>query len=138
MLLMEELTALKIHQRDGPAVLFVQVNQMSWYSKIRCLCGSMECKLSVTYENLLLVDCSWNPWSSWTSCGSSCNARDGTGDQQRTRSPRRFALNGGTHCTSATERQRRACSAACPGKLNVNGLKKSFEGVDIIMSLLHS
>ena len=45
------------------------------------------------------VDCQWGSWEPWSSCGTSCAAANGTGDQIRTRTST-AATNGGT-CNAA-------------------------------------
>ena len=54
-------------------------------------------------------------WGTWSSCTDSCSARDGTGDQTRTRSPDVNALNGGVDCTDPTSEDQ-SCDTVCPGK----------------------
>ena len=67
-----------------------------------------------------LVDCVMGPWednqwSGWSSCETSCSARDGTGDQTRTRSPAINAANDGIECAEDTSEDQ-ACTVECPGK----------------------
>ena len=67
-------------------------------------------------KNTLLVDCVMGAWGSWTSCGTSCSSRDGTGARVRTRSPNIYAAHGGADCTEYTQEER-ACTVDCPGNL---------------------
>ena len=68
-------------------------------------------------KNIFLVDCVMGEWGSWTSCGTSCSARDGSGTQVRTRSPNIYAAHGGADCTEDTQEDR-DCSNVCPGILS--------------------
>ena len=52
---------------------------------------------------------------SWSTCGDSCSARDGSGNQTRTRSPDTIVANGGADCTEETSEDQ-ACTVECPGK----------------------
>ena len=54
-------------------------------------------------------------WDAWTSCGDSCSARDGTGDQTRTRTST-AEMNLGTACVPADGNDDQSCSVECPGK----------------------
>ena len=65
---------------------------------------------------LFSVNCELNQWGNWSTCGTSCSARNGTGDQERTRSVKRPSANGGTACPTIPA-QERSCADFCPGNL---------------------
>lgn len=50
---------------------------------------------------------------SWSTCGDSCSARDGSGNQTRTRSPDTIVANGGADCTEEISEDQ-ACTVECP------------------------
>ena len=60
------------------------------------------------------MNCRISMWSDWSTCEASCSARDGRGNQTRTRSPIINVANNGTECPDVTEGQ--ACTFECPGK----------------------
>ena len=64
----------------------------------------------------LSVNCQWGDWQVWSSCGDSCSAADGTGDQTRTRTSTP-AENSGTACVAADGSDTQSCSVDCPGKI---------------------
>jgi len=55
-------------------------------------------------------DCTWGPWSQWTTCTVSC----GTGPETRSRSPNSTALNGGQPCTGPSTDTRTCDKGCCP------------------------
>ena len=63
-----------------------------------------------------LVDCQWASWDAWSGCGSSCSARDGTGNQTRTRDPRTPPTNSGAACNGDDGTGDQSCSVECPGE----------------------
>ena len=60
------------------------------------------------------MHCQWGGWEAWSSCGTTCSAADGTGDQTRTR-PSTGGTNGGTVCNAADGSDTQSCSIECPG-----------------------
>ena len=71
--------------------------------------------LSDLMHNIFLVDCEWADWENWSTCGQSCRAADGSGNQTRTRDKTREVANDGTECLEdATDDQ--SCTVDCPGK----------------------
>ena len=96
-----------------------------------------ELKSSLVLIVSLSVDCEWADWSRWSRCPISCNARDGTGNQTRTRVPKVKQANGGRNCSVTTasttvgivgnifltfnttlpdDSQNRTCEDDCPSK----------------------
>ena len=70
--------------------------------------------LSALMHNIFLADCEWADWENWSTCGRSCRAGDGSGNQTRTREKAREVANGGTECPEdATDDQ--SCTVECPG-----------------------
>jgi len=59
------------------------------------------------------VNCQTGVWGDWSSCADSCPARDGTGNQTRTRTPNVYATNGGADCVEPTS-ENLACMYNCP------------------------
>jgi len=59
------------------------------------------------------VNCQMGVWGDWSSCADSCPARDGTGNQTRTRTPYVYATNGGADCVEPTS-ENLACMYNCP------------------------
>ena len=60
------------------------------------------------------MHCQWGGWEAWSSCGTTCSAADGTGDQTRTR-PSTGGTNGGIVCNAADGSDSKSCSVECPG-----------------------
>ena len=73
------------------------------------------CKRSGCFIWSFLVDCQWASWGSYSSCGSSCGARDGSGEQTRSRTST-AAMNGGTACVGADGSDTLMCFNVCPSK----------------------
>ena len=64
------------------------------------------------------VDCQWAPWGQWSSCGDDCSARDGSGQQKRTRVVGTAAVGAGTPCDTTNDgSEDRPCGEECPGKI---------------------
>ena len=64
------------------------------------------------------VDCKWAPWGQWSSCGDDCGARDGSGQQTRTRVVETAEVGAGTPCDTANDgSEARPCGDECPGKI---------------------
>ena len=63
------------------------------------------------------VDCQWHAWGAWSSCADSCDAADGSGDRERTRTSTQ-GLNGGTTCNRPDGVDTQSCDVECPGKEN--------------------
>ena len=63
------------------------------------------------------ADCVWGEWESWSTCGDSCSAADGTGDQTRMREVATEAVNNGAPCIAAEAEETQSCSLECPSKI---------------------
>ena len=61
------------------------------------------------------MDCQWEAWAAWSSCGIACSAADGTGHQTRVRTSTP-ATNGGNACSVADGSDTQSCRVECPGK----------------------
>merc|ERR1712117_211687 len=59
------------------------------------------------------VNCQTGVWGDWSSCADSCTARDGTGNQTRTRTPYVYATNGGADCVEPSL-ENQDCDDECP------------------------
>ena len=79
---------------------------------------------------MFLVDCQWETWTSWSSCTDSCAAKDGSGNQERTRaSTANTPANNGAACNSADGTGTQSCTEECPG--NTYKLKHCNNMIDI-------
>ena len=63
------------------------------------------------------ADCVWGEWESWSTCGDSCSAADGTGDQTRMREEATAAVNNGAPCNATEAEETQSCSLECPSKI---------------------
>ena len=62
------------------------------------------------------MDCQWETWTSWSSCDNSCAAKDGSGNQERTRtSTANTPAYNGVACNAADGSETQSCSEECPG-----------------------
>ncbi len=56
------------------------------------------------------MNCEWNDWGEWSSCSNPC----GAGTEQRKRSIKVNALNGGASCwDSGSDHETRSCQTYC-------------------------
>ena len=61
---------------------------------------------------LVLVNCKWSSWSSYSTCSKSCGSG---GTQSRTRSKTQVEKYGG-HCSGSTSDSKSCYVKACPGR----------------------
>ena len=62
------------------------------------------------------MDCQWETWNPWSSCTDSCAAKDGSGNQERTRaSTANTPANNGVACNAADGSGTQSCTEECPG-----------------------
>ena len=67
---------------------------------------------------ILLGDCIWADWASWSTCAESCGDRDGTGDQTREREIETQPTGNGAPCDPNDGKDAQSCSVECPSKIS--------------------
>ena len=67
----------------------------------------------ICFENNVLVNCSWDVWSQWTTCSTTC----GSGKHNRIRNYKTVAQYGGLEC-EGERNEYKNCSnnPNCPGR----------------------
>ena len=69
-----------------------------------------------TKLNLLLVNCAWGSWMSWSACSVTC----GTGTKIRIRMVSTHEENGGTACSGDSSETSQLDCGTCPAGYNIS------------------
>ena len=80
------------------------------------------------------VDCTWNEWTSWSTCSETC----GNGTWSRTRDELQSAQNGGAPCNGSNEENQACNLGTCASEYRVgflNYIDSIFNSINIFSFL---
>ena len=113
---MEELIAQVLYRSHPHAILTAALVNINWWT-------SHYSNTLICVHNWFTVDCTWDPWGSWSSCSKTC----GSGTMSHSRS-KNGPYHGGSDCTGSSSESTSCNTNSCPGK---------YSKVADAMKLLH-
>ena len=90
-------------------------------------------KLRSCPEKVIVTNCEWSTWGSWSSCSKTC----GDGSSQRRRTVAKYAQNGGNKCVGSHLATKTCITKSCPGMIvNLGAIHSSYTSMYFIHNLV--